>query len=107
MAAACRSPSAVRVAIRSSAALSDPVSVATRLSSRSARVASNPSASDRSLSCAFSAFNSSSWLVISSRSTYCTTMKIVSTKIITIRSEVIASTKPGQIEPVNRFPARR
>ena len=112
--AACAPVSAVSeeisadcAAISSSAACNDPDRVATRLSSCAARVSSRPSASDSAFSRAFSVFSSSSWFVISSDRTNCTIMKIDRTKIITIRSEVIASTKPGQIEPEKRFPARR
>jgi hypothetical protein len=58
------------------------------------------------LTSALSASSASAWPVMVSRSTNCTIMKIVRTNISTSKSPVIASTKPGQIEPDIRWTDR-
>ena len=69
----------------------------------SARFFSSPRAFAKSATCAVSADNSLSWVVIVSRSTDCMTVKIVSTNISTISKTVTASTKPGHIMALSRF----
>ncbi len=63
----------------------------------SARCRSSPRASANVATCCVSESSSSPWVVIVSRRTDWTRTKTVSTNISTIRSDVIASTKPGQI----------